>query len=201
MKRMTLVAVLAIAALGTKAQFFYTDVGGSIFIGKAKPSKGSETLTLEAAFYGLSWYPRYTISQNENSSFSVGVPLTFGISGSANSREGGDLSFGLDLPVVFDYNFGYNHALDEEGAGGTGGFIGAGFSFTTTSSSSADNYNTTLWNESDVSKATSYGPMVHAGIRFPIKQGEKTLTFRISYKKGLESVKYNFFGGTILVGL
>ncbi len=182
------------------AQFIVNDVGASLFYGKGKLTESGETVNLDAAFYGVSWYPRYILSETGNGSISVGVPVSLGFSGSFNSREGGNFSFGLDAPIAVDYNFGVGAFAEEEGEGGFGGFIGAGFGFTSTASSTTDDYNTTIWNETDFSKAKSYGPMGHAGIRFPIGQG-KILTIRLSFKKGLEKEKYNFFGGSLFYRL
>ncbi len=193
-----LVAALAVCFFTTtQAQFIKSDVGASIFIGSASLTKGGETVKLQPSFYGVSWYPRYMVG----SSVSIGMPLTLGFSGSFNSRTGGAFSFGIDAPIAVDYNFGYGAAGgDEESDAGFGGFVGAGFGFTKTAEATPDNYNTTIWNEADFAATKSYGPMAHFGIRFPVQQGEKSVTLRVSYKKGLEKEKFNYFGGTLLYG-
>ncbi len=197
MKKILFAAMAICLISASNAQFIKSDVGASIFIGSANLTKGGETVKLQPSFYGLSWYPRYMLG----SSISVGVPLTLGFSGSFNSREGGNFSFGLDAPIAVDYNFGYGAAGgEEETDAGFGGFIGAGFGYTKTAQATPDNYSTTIWNEADFSASKSYGPMAHLGVRFPIKQGDNSVTIRLSYKKGLETEKFNFFGGTLLYG-
>jgi hypothetical protein len=191
-----------IAAVGfttlAKAQFIANDLGASIFVGSATIAKNGQTEKLLPSFYGVSWYPRYMLG----SSLSVGVPLTLGFSGSFNSREGSSFSFGLDGPVAVDYNFGYGAAgSNEDYDGGFGGFVGVGFGYTKATSAAPETYNGAYWTEADFSASSSYGPMGHAGVRFPIKQGEKSITIRLSYKKGLEKTKFNFFGGTLLYSL
>jgi hypothetical protein len=195
-KFLILLTVFGVVSTG-KAQFIAKDVGASIFIGNAKLTKSGETVTLQPSFYGVSWYPRYMVTD----AVSIGAPLTLGFSGSFNSREGGSFSFGLDAPITVDYNFGYGAAGGEEETDASfGGFVGAGFGYTKTAEATPDNYNTTIWSEADFSASSSYGPLVHAGVRFPIQQGERSVTLRLSFKKGLESTKYNFFGGTLLYG-
>jgi hypothetical protein len=197
MRKLFFVLAVNCVFTATQAQFVKSDVGASIFIGSANLTKGGETVKIQPSFYGISWYPRYMVGD----AVSIGVPVTLGFSGSFNSREGGSFSFGLDAPVAVDYNFGYAAAgHDEENEAGFGGFIGAGFGYTKTAVATPDNYNTTIWNEADFSATKSYGPMVHAGVRFPIKQGANSITLRVSYKKGLETEKFNFFGGTLLYG-
>jgi hypothetical protein len=190
--------VLAVITMGAvNAQFIKTDVGASIFVGVAKIKSTNESTSASASFYGISWYPRYMVTNK----ISVGAPLTLGFSGSANSQTGSSFSFGLDVPVAVDYNFGYGAAGGEEESDATfGGFIGGGFGYTKSASSDADDYTTSYIDETDYSKASSYGPMAHAGVRFPIKQGEQSITLRLSFKKGLEKTKFNFFGGTLLYG-
>ena len=197
MTKLSIALTVLFIANVTNAQFIKNDVGASIFIGSASLTKGGETVKIQPSFYGISWYPRYVLGDK----ISIGVPVTLGFSGSFNSREGGSFSFGLDAPVAVDYNFGYGAAGgEEESDAGFGGFIGVGFGYTKTAEAAPDNYNTTIWNEADFSATKSYGPMVHAGVRFPIKQGESSITIRLSYKKGLETGKFNFFGGTLLYG-
>lgn len=199
MRRLTIaLALLMFTATTGFAQMTFSDVGASLFFGTGKLTKQGETVTLDASFAGLTWYPRYIFSETGSGSLSIGIPLSLGASGSVNSRTGGNFSFGLDIPVAVDYNFGFGAFPDEESDAGFGGFLGAGFGYTTTASSTTDDYTTGYWDETDFSKSKSYGPMLHAGVRFPIMGGSNAITIRLSYKKGLEEAKYNFFGGTLL---
>ena len=194
MKKNFLLIAIFFSATLAKAQFVKGDVGASIFIGagKIKLTNG-ETENLSASFYGASWYPRYIVSPN----ISVGVPLTLGISGSFNSRTGATGSFGLDLPIAVDYNFGYGASgEDEDSDAGFGGFAGGGFSITKSASSEQNPLFGT-----ETTSASSYGPMAHAGVRFPIQGGTKTIRLMLSAKLGLDKLKYNFFGGTLLYRL
>jgi hypothetical protein len=191
MKKQFLLLAILFTVGSAKAQFIKGDVGASIFIGAGKLSEGGFSEKLSAAFYGLSWYPRYML----NSNISVGVPLTLGFSGSFNSRTGGTGSFGLDLPVAVDYNFGYGADGNTEDSDATfGGFAGGGFSITKSSSSEQSAFG------SYSTSASSYGPMAHGGVRFPI-QGTRSITLMVSAKLGLDKLKYNFFGGTLLYKL
>lgn len=183
MKKQFLLFAILLTVGYAKAQFIKSDVGASIFAGSGAATTTGGTKP-SALFYGASWYPRYAI----NSSISVGVPLTFGFSGSANSRTGGSFSIGLDLPIAVDYNFGYGaDGNTEDSDAKFGGFAGGGFSYTAASST-------------DVGSLKSSGPMAHAGVRFPIQE-TKSITVMASFKLGLGNTKANFFGGTLLYKL
>jgi hypothetical protein len=193
MKQLVCVVIASCVVATAAAQFKGNEFGGSIFYGHSKLTKDQETLVVDAAFYGVSWYPRFIITEMGASSISIGIPLTAGLSGNYNSRTGGELSFGIDAPLMVDYNVGFG-ALSEEEESRFGGFVGAGFGYTSTASTTIDDVNTSYWDESYFTKAKSYGPAVHAGMRIPLGQDGLGITLRLSYKKGLEEQKFNFFG-------
>jgi hypothetical protein len=187
MKKQFILMAILCSTFFAKAQFVKSDVGASIFVGVGKASVTGAPKP-SSSFYGASWYPRYIV----NSNISIGVPLTLGFSGSSNSRTGASGSFGLDLPIAVDYNFGYGaDGNTEDSDASFGGFAGGGFGYTIAAES--DPYYGS-------SSAKTYGPMVHGGVRFPI-QGTKSITVMVSAKLGLDKLKYNFFGGTLLYKL
>jgi hypothetical protein len=191
MKKITLI-IFAVSLLNfAHAQFVKNDVGASIFYGNSKAATSTiENIVSTSVFKGLSWYPRYMINKN----ISIGVPVSLGFSAVVSNVGGSSFEFGFDAPAVVDYNFGHAAAgtNNDDESTGFGGFIGAGFGYT--KSSSADDY-------FGSTSAKSYGPMAHGGVRFSILGGEKTISLRLSYKKGLEKTKYNFFGGSLYYSL
>lgn len=130
------------------------------------------------------YFPKYNLSEKDNSSFSIGVPLSAGI---GNVNGGGDgVFFSFDVPLMFDYNMGCNSTPDNES--GFGGYVGLGFGYNYTGISSGygdENMN-------------SYGPIVHAGISFLISKDSRPLTFGAFYKLGMEEGKFKTFGINIL---
>ena len=130
------------------------------------------------------YFPRLNLTENENSSFSIGMPLSAGI-GTVSNSDG--VVFGIDAPLVGDYNFGCNATPETEK--NVGGFIGAGFGYTYT------NYSSYFGSDN----VTSYGPVIHTGIRFVVSQKfSQALVFGVFYKFGLESEKYKTFGFNVL---
>jgi len=130
------------------------------------------------------YFPRLNLSEGDNSSFSIGMPLSAGI-GTVNNSDG--VIFTVDAPLVGDYNFGCNSTPDNEN--GFGGFIGAGFGYTYTNYAS-------YFGSGNIK---SYGPVGHAGIRFVVSQKfSQDLVFGVFYKLGFEPEKYKTFGFNVL---
>lgn len=130
------------------------------------------------------YFPRLNLSEKENSSFSIGMPISLGI-GSVNNSDG--VFFNADAPLVADYNMGCRSTPDN--GSGFGGFFGAGFGY---------NY-TTYSGYFGSGNVSSYGPMAHAGIRFVVSQKfSEVMGFGVFYKLGLESEKYKTFGFNVL---
>jgi hypothetical protein len=188
---LTLFVVLSFAI--TASSQFSHSVGAGLVYGRGKAPKGSESVSGEKPTimgYGIFYYPRFNVIENESGAISIGIPLTAGLSGSYNSREGGAMSVILDLPVTADYNFGGGSTKDNES--GFGGFVGAGFGYTY-SNYTEEFYIPGVIDSYEQVKGTSYGPVAHGGIKLSVGQN---LTFfaRAFYKVGLESAKFKTFG-------
>lgn len=192
------IAVILLTCLGgsaAMAQTFMHSLGASIMFGNGKSiddgSGGSITPTI--GLNALTYYPRINLVESDNSSISVGIPLSLGFQGSVNSQTGSSIAFGYDLPLAVDYNIGHKSTLDNES--GFGGYVGAGFGYTHTSVSVNSDF---LGSYS--ATANSYGPLVRAGIRFGIPLGEKEYSYTVGgfYKFGLEKDGYKTIGINIL---
>ena len=135
--------------------------------------------------YGITYFPRYSFG-----AISVGVPLTIGMSGSYNSREGASSgsSFTYQLPLVVDYNFGLGS--DPESDKDNFGFYGGlGYGLFSTSYVGTYSYGTLKAN----------GPMARAGVRFLIK--EKVISVGASYLRSVDDNKANVIGISALLQL
>ncbi|MDP4284579.1 MAG: hypothetical protein Q8891_09155 [Bacteroidota bacterium] len=165
------------------AQTFTNSYGVTLSFLSGRETPGGpykNILTQECGTY----FPRLNLSENDNSSFSIGIPLSAGIGSVSN---GGGVAYSIDAPLVGDYNFGCNSTPDNEA--GVGGYIGAGFGYTYTNFAS-------YFGSGNVS---TYGPMLHTGIRFIISQKfSQALVLGVYYKLGIESEKYKTFGINIL---
>jgi len=173
MKKMFFTLALIAGFVVSKAQFSHS-AGASLFYVTSKT--GDATVP-----YGITYFPRYSFG-----AFSVGVPVTLGLSGSFNSRDGVSegASFTYHVPLVVDYNFGLGSTEDNES--GFGGFIGAGYGLFSTSF------------VSDYSSGTlkANGPLARAGVRFPIS--ERIFTVAFNFQKGGGEEKANVFGVSLL---
>ncbi len=142
---------------------FFHGAGLSLFYA---PNNSEDDDNSTAAF-GISYFPSFKIAEfGETMSLRLAATPGLGLAGSVNSREGGSLTFALDLPVAAELHLG-----DQEGEG-TGGFVGAGFAYNRIASSEYGNN-------------TALGPQVSAGIKVPFRERLWTLrgNFLINIKK------------------
>src|SRR5882757_7984920 len=108
-----------------QAQFMHS-LGGTVSVMYAKfgPEGYQDNVTF--VFKDFTYFPRYNVMENGNSSISVGVPLGLGFGSASNLSDGSSsLYFGFDAPLVVDFNFGAK-ATSESDAG-FGGYVGGGF--------------------------------------------------------------------------
>src|ERR1700760_2338440 len=73
--------------------------------------------------------PRVSFMETETSSLSVGMPMSFGVSGSYNSQNADNNNIGLvlDVPLMFDYNYGAGSSRESEDKFGFFGGLGFGY--------------------------------------------------------------------------
>lgn len=174
-----------------KAQSFMQGLGANISILSAKINNQYESYTFTMVVTHFSYFPRVNLTESENSSVSIGVPLGVGIGilNNAGAGTAGGVAWGFDLPVALDYNMGCKSTPENED--NFGGYFGAGFG-----------YMYTGWTDAgETSHANTYGPMVRGGIRFGSGQGRWHTTVGLFYKLGLESQKYKTFGFNVLMDL
>ncbi len=172
------------------AQSFMQSLGLTPAVLFAKDQYGNKFSLFQTNF---TYFPRYNFVENENSSISIGAPVGAGV-GIVNSDSGDPgVGFSFDLPAVVDYNIGCKSTPETETY--FGGYLGAGFGYSqnTVSGTSYSNI-----------KASSYGPLLRAGVRIgSAKENWRghAVTIGFYYKKGLEAAKYNTAGCNVLVDL
>jgi hypothetical protein len=138
----------------------------------------------------IMYSPRVTFMEDASSSFSVGLPMSFGVSGTYNSQNSyGNNSLGVmfDAPLVFDYNYGAGSSRESEDKFGF--FAGAGFGY------HMNQYIATDQNGYDYTdKMAGFGPVANLGGRLGVGHGSHNLELRFSYMKTLDVTKSNVIG-------
>jgi hypothetical protein len=132
----------------------------------------------------FSYTPRFTFSEGENSSLSIGFPLGIGIGILSSAGSASGIAWGADVPAALDYNMG-NMSTPENNKG-FGWYIGAGFGYMYSGFSDGG----------DVTNINTYGPLGRLGIRFG---SDFHTTVGVFVKVGLESDKYKTFGFNVLL--
>ncbi len=150
-KRVALLAVALFICQAGYGQFFSIDFGGAvIFSGsknmnfcdqRPKVVNGNMTTVGDTSYYyykysgsgaGIYVYPKFGMFQVANHAISIGVPIGFGFSGSANSQTGAsESSFLIDISGTLDINGGkYNKKNDKDPFFGY--YVGVGYGLTNT---------------------------------------------------------------------
>ena len=171
------------------AQSFIHAIGANISVLTAKINTPSEKYTFTMEVNHFSYFPRFNLSESENSSFSIGFPLGAGIGVLTGGGNAEGIAWGFDLPVVADYNIGCGSTSENEK--NFGEYFGGGFG-----------YMYTGWTDGgSTENANTYGPLVRAGIRFSSSNANWRVTVGMFYKTGLEKAKYKTFGFNVLMDL
>ena len=137
---------------------------------------------------GLTYSPRISFMETDNSSLSVGIPMSIGVSASTNTSYDGSTSAALmfDAPLMLNYNYGVGSSKETESRFGF--FAGAGFGYHTSEYSFSDAYG------DDSEKMSGFGPVGNAGIRIGVGNGSHNIEIRLSYMKTMDVSKSNIFG-------
>lgn len=165
---------------------------------------GTATLKTSAGGAGLLIYPKFSIISTPGYSISIGIPIILGASGSANSREGGSLTYIYDLPLVVDYNGGIMAPANRHSDSHFGYFGGIGFGVEKTSGVNYEYENPHGYMGDyiipDVAK--SAGILLHGGVVFRVggdPEHSKYFGARLAYKIGLNKDGYNFVSPAVFM--
>ncbi len=179
--------ILYMLSSNVMAQNFMHSIGANISVLTAKINTPYEQYTFTMMVTHFSYFPRYNITESENSSFSIGIPLGAGIGILSSAGTASGVAWGFDVPVALDYNIGCRSTAENKN--NFGGYFGGGFG-----------YMYTGWSDGgETSHATTYGPIIRTGISFSPGQDRWHTTVGIFYKPGLESQKYKTFGFNVLM--
>lgn len=183
--------ILALGVSNSMAQLYHSfGANISILSWNESQSSSNRSTLMQTSF---TYFPRLNILERDNSSVSVGVPLSLGIGIASEAYGDAGVVFAFDIPVVLDYNFGLRSNMDNEN--NFGGYLGAGFG-----------YNRVSISESSYSdfNGSSYGPLFRGGVRIGSSNenwGGHGITVGVYYKIGLEKSKMTGFGFNVLYDL
>ena len=137
----------------------------------------------------LIYSPRVNVMEMENTSLSIGIPMSFGVSGSYNSMDAGNSTLGImfDAPLMINYNYGAGATKEVEDKFGFYG--GVGFGYHMNQYVSSDDYGNDLSGQ-----RSGFGPVGNIGARLGVGQGSHNLELRLSYMKTLDASKSGIFG-------
>jgi hypothetical protein len=182
MKKFIFSAVVLCLSSVAFSQTFMQGVGINVVL---QSSGGSSADPVGAIMYS----PRVSFMETENTSFTIGLPISFGFSGSYNSQypEDNSLGFMFNAPLMFDYNYGAGSSKEAEDKFGF--FAGVGFGY------HSNEYTATDESGYDYTANTSgFGPAGDIGARMGVGHRSHNLELRFSYMKTLDLSKSNIIG-------
>lgn len=129
--------------------------------------------------------------ENDTYAWSVGLPLSLGLSGSVNSQGTGNSSvdFVFNAPLVVNFNMGAGSTRDNDSRFGFFGGGGFGYLYAT-----LNGYSTDYLGNPVSASVSSYGPVVDGGVRIGIGQSSHNIEIRGQFMKGIDASKANSFG-------
>jgi hypothetical protein len=188
MKRFLLAIILFISVTQGYSQRFINGAGICVFY-----TGGAGFSSFVTG--GLSYSPRVNVYETDNSSVSLGLPISIGLSYASNSSSGtASASALVDVPFVVNYNFGRGSTRQNESR--LGFFAGGGFGYHV--AAYADNNGTGGSNGDGTTSFNALGPVGNAGVRIGVGQGSHNIEIKASYMKGLDVTKADIFGVTAL---
>ncbi len=183
MKKILLFCLISSISLSGISQSFLNGIG---LIGFRQTAANAPSFNA----FGFIYNPRFNFLEMDNSSLSVGIPMSVALSGSATystsyyNNNSNNLSAMVNLPLIVNYNFG---------AGATrmpgqriGFFIGAGAAYHVSTNEYVDDQGYDYSND-----VSAFGPTANAGVRFGVGRRSKNIEVRVSYMKVGDNSKSN----------
>jgi hypothetical protein len=187
MKKLFFLALALCISGFTFSQSFTQGVGISVYV------QSANNFTADPVG-AITYSPRVNFAETESSSFSIGIPMSFGVSGSYNSQNyygDNNLAVMFDAPLVFNFNYCAGSSKESEDKWGF--FAGAGFGYHMNQLIATDQYG------GDYSiKMAGFGPVGNAGVRLGVGHGSHNLELRASYMKTLDVTKSGILGIGVL---
>ncbi|MVT07460.1 hypothetical protein [Chitinophaga tropicalis] len=194
MRTIILFATIFLATLEISfAQHFSHGAGAGFFVEDAGA-------TDVKASFALTYSPRFNFAETENTSLSIGVPLSAGFSGSYSAGysssygyyEDNNVGYMVNVPLLFSFNIGAGAVKGNRSR--MGFFIGAGYAYHvgTADYTFTDEYGYD-WKDSRSESTT--GPAGNFGIRIAVGSRKRhNIEIRTSYMKGITNYKPDIFG-------
>ncbi len=184
MKNIVITALAVIFSQLTFSQTFMHGVGIVTFV---QASPGYST----AVTGGFTYSPKVSFMETDNTSLSVGIPLSAGLSGSYSystyGGETGNIGLMVDAPLILNFNVGAGSG--KETASRFGFFTGGGFGYHASSNQATD-----LYGNNYSYKVAGFGPVGNLGFRIAVGRRSKNIEIRFSYMKTLDISKSNLYG-------
>lgn len=121
-------------------------------------------------FTTVGYSPRFKIIEQTNTSFSVGLPLSFGFTTDIEDY----FQYAFDIPLMFDFNWGAGAASTTKKRFGLLGGIGFGLNY-------ANYYNTNFFSDEELRPYVTFGPSANLGMRFAVGRKQKNVEVKFSY--------------------
>ncbi len=171
-------------------------LGASVPFGFRTYSVGTDSKNTDAYYMAqFSWGFRKNLSENENTSFSLGTVTSLGGGLYQDIYGYTGFIYGGSLQLWADKNHGMGAVPEPTGNRGFHYGLGIGVSYAGVDGDPID----------DESDGISLGPMARFGYRFgiysPKKDEYKAMGFSIYYKHGLEGARWRTIGFQILADL
>jgi hypothetical protein len=174
------------------SQSFQHGAGTGYAHQSGKDTNGTDYIT-------LLYSPRIRFAEKENSSFTIGIPVSLALAGgfSYSSSLGNTSTFQylIQAPLMINYNSGAG--ASENTSERFGYFAGVGFGL------NFGNYRVVeLIDEQSgfpyydyrSKMRTRFGPSANAGVRFGVGRQTRSVEVLVSYMKGLSGENPQFFG-------
>jgi hypothetical protein len=139
------------------------------------------------ATFGFTYSPRVNVYENDNSSVSIGIPLSLTVGYTPDGDSYSSVRAAFNIPLVVNYNFGCGSTRHNESR--VGFFAGGGFGYHSAAYESVDTYG-----DDGTVEIESYGPVGNIGVRFGIGRRSKNIEIKASYMKGLDVTKSDIGG-------
>lgn len=181
-KKLTVVFLFIFSVTAVQAQKFNHAVGAgfTLMVHEIAATNSYDGSIVKNIFRGgVEYFPRYNFVEAGKTSFSVGAPVSFGV-GLVNTSI--DRGFMLAGDASLGVYFNQGHMATRKTSSRFGFFVGGGFSGGFAN----------IFLESVSPKIKSYGPMLHAGFRFPFTDDNAQIG--LFYRHGLEADKFSTFG-------
>lgn len=191
MKKILLLAACSLSlALSSHAQHFKNGIGTGVFVEEA-PYYDTKV------DFSITYSPAFFFAEQEKTSFSIGVPITVGVhagdySSYYSDYDGEDLGVMIDIPAIFNFNYG---AGAVKGNGMKWGFFaGGGYGYHL---STVQYYYANYYDALDAESFTdnTMGITVNTGFRIGMGRNRRhNLEVKFSYMKGLTNYKPQAYG-------